>query len=140
LSDRARPSQSIKTSKVYWADMILFEVAAFPAGDAVAELTTLIDTVRPLLLKLSLIAGGVLGLYILLLVMRVHYERKKVKVLQAIQYDLDQLNIHYGIPHSSQRKGFFQRAWASWFTSAEKGEDISPKPTKENRVKKNQEK
>ena len=56
-------------------------------------LQPIVDLVQPALLKLSVLVGGIFGLYLLLLFFRVHYERKKVRILQDIRYDLDKLNI-----------------------------------------------
>ncbi len=69
----------------------------------------LIETIQPLILKISLLVGGIFGLYLLLIIIRVHYERKKVKLLEDIRYDLDQLNIHKGIKHSIHKKGTFKK-------------------------------
>ena len=77
--------------------------------DLVPELQPLIDTVQPVLRKLSLLVGGLFGLYLILILARVHYERKKVKLLQAIRYDLDKWNMHHGVTSSKQRKGWFKR-------------------------------
>ena len=72
-------------------------------------LQPIVDLVQPALLKLSVLVGGIFGLYLLLLFFRVHYERKKVRILQDIRYDLDKLNIHFDISTSIQRKTRFKR-------------------------------
>ncbi|MBT4539232.1 hypothetical protein HOI26_03495 [Candidatus Woesearchaeota archaeon] len=72
-------------------------------------LQPIVDLVQPALLKLSVLVGGIFGLYLLLLFFRVHYERKKVRILQDIRYDLDKLNIHFDISTSKQRKTRFKR-------------------------------
>lgn len=69
----------------------------------------LVDAFQPFLLKLSVIVGGIFGLYVILLIVRIYYERRNYKILKDIRYDLDQLNLHYNLPNSSQRKGILRR-------------------------------
>ncbi|MDP3733964.1 MAG: hypothetical protein Q8R37_01930 [Nanoarchaeota archaeon] len=73
-------------------------------------LQPMIDLLQPYLEALSFIGGGILILYVVLLIMRVRYERQKVKILKDIRYDLDQLNMHYGVRHSAEKKGFLTKA------------------------------
>lgn len=73
-------------------------------------LQPLIDVIQPILLKISLLIGGLFGLYLILIIARVHYERKKVHLLKDIRYNLDELNIHYNIPNSKDKKGIFRKA------------------------------
>ena len=86
---------------------------AEPPIDVLNQLQPLIDTIRPFFVKASVIVGGVFGIYLLLLFVRVHYERKKVKILKDIRYDLDQMNMHNSIPFSKNKKGkltiYFQK-------------------------------
>ena len=79
------------------------------AADIVPGLQPLIEAVRPFFLKISVLVGGIFGLYFILLLARVYYERKKVKLLKDIRYDLDRLNMHHGVPYSTGKKGFFRR-------------------------------
>lgn len=72
-------------------------------------LQPLVEIIRPLLLKASLLVGGIFGIYIILILVRIHYERRNMKLLQQIRYDLDQQNYHYGIPSSPEKKGFWHR-------------------------------
>jgi hypothetical protein len=72
-------------------------------------LEPLIETVRPLLLKMSVVVGGVFGLYLIVVITRIYYERKKVKLLKAIRYDLDVMNEHNHIPSSRQRDGLVKK-------------------------------
>tara|TARA_Y100000031_G_scaffold141356_1_gene169835 strand:+ start:200 stop:661 length:462 start_codon:yes stop_codon:yes gene_type:complete len=76
--------------------------------DLIPELQPLVDTIQPLLKRLSLLVGGLFGLYLILILARVYYERKKVKLLEAIRYDLDRWNMHNGVISSKQRKGVFK--------------------------------
>ncbi len=92
---------------------IPFNLEDFQEGnveiDLVPELQPIIDTVQPLLRKLSLLVGGLFGLYLILILARVYYERKKVKLLEAIRYDLDKWNMHHNVLSSKQRKGWIRR-------------------------------
>ena len=79
------------------------------APEMIDGIQPLIDLVQPVFIKASIVVGGIFGIYLILLIVRVHYERKKVKILQDIRYDLDKLNTYHGIKSSRQRKGFFGR-------------------------------
>lgn len=70
-----------------------------------------IDTLQPLIVKFSVVVGGLFGLYVLLLIIRVYYERRKVKYLQAILYDLDHLNRHNNVPYSKMRKSLLTKVF-----------------------------
>lgn len=79
--------------------------AALQATPEIAEgIQPLVDIIQPFFVKASLVVGGIFGVYLLLLIARVHYERKKVKLLQDIRYDLDQLNIYHGIKTHKQKR------------------------------------
>jgi hypothetical protein len=77
----------------------------------VGALQPLVDTVRPLFLQASVLLGGIFGVYLLLLVARVYYERQTLKLLKDIRYDLDNLNMHYGLAFSRQRKGYIRKCF-----------------------------
>ena len=77
--------------------------------DVSSAFDPLIDTIRPFILKASLLVGGIFGLYLILILVRVYYERRKVKLLKGIKFDLDVMNEHHEVPSSRQRK-----AIASW--------------------------
>ena len=74
---------------------------------------SLVEVFRPLFLKASVVVGGVFGLYLILIIVRVYYERKKVKILEDIRYDLDRANISRGLPYSRTRRGATRRFF-SW--------------------------
>ena len=80
--------------------------------DAVFE--PLFNIVRPIFFKMSLVFGGLFGLYAIMLVTRVYYEYHKLKVLKAIRFDLDQANKHIGIRYSTQKKGPMQKLIEYW--------------------------
>ncbi len=86
--------------------MAILEEIPVQASDI---LQPLIDTIQPILLKISLLVGGIFGIYVLLIFVRIYYERKKVKLLEDIRYDLDKLNIHYNIPYSKHKRGFLKK-------------------------------
>ncbi|PIN73714.1 hypothetical protein COV20_05840 [Candidatus Woesearchaeota archaeon CG10_big_fil_rev_8_21_14_0_10_45_16] len=73
-----------------------------PEESAVFE--PVINTVH----ELQVIVGGIFGLYLVLIMVRIYYERKKVKILQDIRYDLDHSNMDKGIAYSRHRQGRFK--------------------------------
>ncbi|MBT4936018.1 hypothetical protein HOL21_00035 [Candidatus Woesearchaeota archaeon] len=73
--------------------------------DVGPELQPLVDTIQPFFGKLSVLVGGLFGLYIILILVRIYYERKKVKILRDIRYDMDHLNRYHGISYSRHRMG-----------------------------------
>ena len=79
--------------------------------DVGPELQPLADTVAPFFAKLNILVGGLFGIYAILLVARVWYERKKVKLLELILYDLDHQNMRDGIHYSSQKPTILHRVW-----------------------------
>lgn len=88
---------------------MLINESMFSGGTISPELQPLIDAIQPLITKISVLVGGLFGLYLILSLIRVYYEAKKVKLLQAIRYDLDQLNAHYSLPYSKTRPGLFKK-------------------------------
>ncbi len=78
---------------------MLFQVPVAELGG----LQPLFDLIQPLLAKLSLLIGGIFGLYVLLLVVRVYYERQKVKLLEDIRFNLDTLNTKMKIETSKDK-------------------------------------
>ncbi len=69
----------------------------------------LIDTINPFLAKISIFVGGIFGLYLIYVIVRIYYERKRTKILEDIRYDLDQMNIHYNLPYSKHRLGIIKK-------------------------------
>lgn len=71
----------------------------------------IVDLLQPFLIKASYVAMAIILLYAFQLLYRIYAERQKLKLLDAIRYDLDHLNLHYRIPHSRERKGLFGKMW-----------------------------
>lgn len=98
---------------------MLWQIPADLPADLITDVVTeinassilqpVIDIVQPFLKTLSVLVGGLFGLYIILLFIRIHYERKKMKILMDIRFDLDELNEHYGLLNSMKRKGLVRR-------------------------------
>ena len=65
--------------------------------DPMLFLEPIAELIRPILSTLSVLIGGVFGLYLLLVLIRVYYERKKVKLLVQIQRDLAAMRESEGI-------------------------------------------
>jgi len=87
--------------------MVIGDLATQAVPDSVDLIQPLIDLFQPIFVKASLVVGGIFGVYLLLLIARVHYEKKKVRILKDIRFDLDQLNMYHGIKTSKQKRGFF---------------------------------
>ncbi len=98
MSFENRSNQSVERKK-----MVVESVPLEPGLQLVTE------TLRPLFLKLSFAVGGLFGVYVILLAMRVMYERRQLKLLAAIRYDLDQLNQHFGVTYSKLRPTLWKR-------------------------------
>ncbi|PIZ51326.1 hypothetical protein COY27_03945 [Candidatus Woesearchaeota archaeon CG_4_10_14_0_2_um_filter_33_13] len=85
--------------------MALEQVAIQTAPGLIDGIQPIIDLIQPVFLKMSVVVGGIFGAYIILILVRIHYERKSIKILKAIRYDLDHLNMYYGIKSSKQKRG-----------------------------------
>src|SRR3990167_5976935 len=88
---------------------ILVGAETLPTGELVLPDNFLINALQPILQKISLLVGGIFGLYVILAIMQVYRERKKVKLLQDIRNDLDLLTKHFGVKHSHEKRGIFRR-------------------------------
>ncbi len=75
-----------------------------------------LNSISPILGKLSVLIGGIFGLYVLLFLSRIYFERRRLKVLQDIRYNLEQLNGHFGVASSQHRLGPIRRAWQRFKT------------------------
>ncbi len=80
----------------------------------------LIEVVRPVFVKLSFVLGGIFGATILLVLARMYYDHKTVKLLKAIKFNLDQANKHMGISYSFQKKNYFEQLTERWKDRAHK--------------------
>lgn len=72
-------------------------------------LQPLFSMLQPIISKFVWVLGGIAGIYLIMVLARVHYERKKVKILTKMLYDLDHLNMHHGIKCSRDKKGLIKR-------------------------------
>lgn len=75
-----------------------------PPLEALNLFQPLIEALKPVIGTLSAVVGGLFGLYLIFILVRLYYERKKVKLLKNINYDLDYLNQHFNLPYSHQKK------------------------------------
>lgn len=115
--------------------LAMVDQSALPLPEiAAGALQPLVDVVRPLLIKASLLVGGIFGIYIILILVRIHYERRNMKLLQHIRYDLDQQNYHYGIPSSLEKKGFWHRLLVDGLVPSHKQKHNTPLPKKQIRT------
>ncbi len=51
------------------------------------------ELIAPIVSQLSVIIGGVFGLYLLLILIRIYYERKKVSLLKRIHDDMHYMRL-----------------------------------------------
>ena len=51
------------------------------------------EMIQPIVGQLSVIIGGVFGLYLILILIRIYYERKKVSLLKRIHDDMHYLRL-----------------------------------------------
>ena len=98
--------------KLYVVVIVLLSCSALAAETIEQGLDAvflpLIDLVRPIFVKLSFVVSGLFGATLILVFARIYYDRKNVKLLKAIKFDLDQMNKHLGIRYSYESGGFFQ--------------------------------
>ena len=113
------------------------------ADTAIDGIQPLIDFFQPIFVKASLVVGGMFGIYLLLLISRVYYEKKKVKLLKDIRFNLDQLNIYHGIKTHKQKKGMFvglfdllKRKRREKKVAKEFSNDVEEEPKKKSKKKK----
>ncbi len=95
-------------------------IEGLPVDEALQPLLT---AIQPFLSKLSLLLGGVFGVYVLYILVKMYYERKKVALLKDIRYNSEQLNTHFGVAHSGEKKGIFRKL----FTHFKKKEKVDEK-------------
>ena len=84
----------------------------------------IIGTLQVLLDKINVLVGGIFGLYLIFILFRIHHERRKVKLLKSILYNLDQLNKYHNLPIAKEKKGF----WGRLFQKKSEDVDNSPEP------------
>ncbi len=72
------------------------------------------EVIQPIMQTLSVLVGGLFGLYVILIIIRIYYERKHVRLLEDIRFNLDQINRKFRLPSSHSRKAWWERAvdWA----------------------------
>jgi hypothetical protein len=60
-------------------------------------INSIANITQPIIAKTSLILGGIFGVYLILTIIRIIFEYRRVKLLKEIKYDLKQLNNHFKI-------------------------------------------
>lgn len=114
----------------------IIDTGAETAGNLVPALVPLIEYTSPIFKKISLLVGGIFGLYLILIITRIYYERKKVRLLKDIRYDLDNLNMHYGLRYSRLNRGLVRRTITSIKHRSQEKEKNSSKIKKTSIMKK----
>lgn len=85
-----------------------------PSADEVTvppSLQAVGDTLAPLLRKVSVIVGGIFGIYVILILVRIYYEHKVLRALLDIRNDLNKLNHHLHVPYSHLRRSMLFQAY-----------------------------
>lgn len=75
-----------------------------PSPEVLGLFQPLIQAIKPLIGLASAVVGGLFGLYLIFVIARLYYERKKLRTLKDIRYDLDYLNQHFNLPYSQGKK------------------------------------
>jgi len=83
---------------------IVEQFAAQQPAELVNFFQPITEIVSPAMGTISAIVGGLFGLYLIFIVVRLYYERKKVRLLRNINYDLDYLNQHFKLPYSMEKE------------------------------------
>ena len=89
--------------------MTLFAVGA-QTSEVLSDIP-LAEVIQPIFSQLILLFGGIAGLYLLLIFIRIIYERKKVKLLRDIRFNLDQINIDKKLPYSTSKQSWVKRVF-----------------------------
>lgn len=77
--------------------------------DGSGLIDSFIQAIGPFFIKLSVVLGGVGLLYLILILVRVYYEREKVQLLKDIRYNQIQINKHYGVRYTMKKKSWIKR-------------------------------
>ncbi len=72
-------------------------------------LDSILSAVQPLFVQLSVLFGGIVGLYIILILVKVYYEHKRTKILLDIRSDLERLNKHLKVPPVVKKPRFVKQ-------------------------------
>ncbi len=94
-------------------------------GDITLPDNFLINALQPILQKVGIFIGGIFGLYVLLTLVQVYNERKKVRLLKDIRNDLDLLTKHFGVKHSHEKNGILRKLFG--FLLPQKETEKKPK-------------
>lgn len=105
--------------------------ASSVVADGLQEgLQPILGIIQPFISQIVWVLGGIAGIYLIMVIARVHYERKKVRLLTKMLYDLDHLNMHHGIKCSRDKKGLIRRIIhkiAGLFRKKAKGDSFQKK-------------
>ena len=96
----------------------------------------LVDSLKPVMGTISALVGGLFGLYLIFIIARLYYERKKVVLLKGIRFDLDYLNQHFNLPYSRERGIKHKIIPLKEFEKREKEKKIKELKKKRDKIKK----
>ncbi|MBI2662603.1 hypothetical protein HYX11_04045 [Candidatus Woesearchaeota archaeon] len=90
--------------------MVLNTIFAVIADiDSLLIFQPLVDKIQPILTNLSLFFGGIFGLYLIMTLSRIYYDRKNYLLLKDIHFNLEQLNKHYGLRYSESNRSLIEK-------------------------------
>ncbi|MDP3698935.1 MAG: hypothetical protein Q8R47_05080 [Nanoarchaeota archaeon] len=78
-------------------------------GEIALPQNFIIDALQPVLQKVGIFIGGIFGIYLIVNLINIYNERKKVRLLKDIRNDVDLLTKHFGVKHSHEKKGILRR-------------------------------
>tara|TARA_Y100000310_G_C19944289_1_gene473955 strand:- start:7 stop:309 length:303 start_codon:yes stop_codon:yes gene_type:complete len=90
---------------------VIFAVTA-TTSEVIADLP-LAEIIQPLFKQLTILFGGIAGLYLVLIIARVFYERKKVRLLEDIKFNSDELNRHFKVKDSTHRQTWLKSVFSN---------------------------
>ena len=99
------------------------------------------EMIRPIVGQLSVIIGGVFGLYLVLILIRIYYERKKVSLLKRIHDDMHYLRMQT-VGALPKKQSLLHRALAKLapYKFQPKEEPFDDKPKKRHKKRKSSKK
>lgn len=84
---------------------MMFQVA----GEVdVSALQPLADIIGPVVQEVQVLVGGIFGIYLILVLVRIYFEHRKLRVMYQIRDHLHCLNVHFGSDEVCERRGFWK--------------------------------
>lgn len=111
-----------------------------PPMEVMGIFEPLMEVIKPAIGIASAVVGGLFGLYLIFILARLYYERKKVKLMKDIRYDLDYLNQHFELPYSQDKRFKKKVMGLEDFKEMKKAKEKEEKEKEERKSEKRKEK